>query len=130
MNRLSYSALAISLALAAPAMAQQAPTTAPAQPAQPAPAAQAVPTTGAPATDARSAGADAAAVTSGMPVRDNTGAVIGSVSSVQAGPNGDKTATIKMGAKTFSVATNALMVNGGAVTVNASQSQIEGMLPK
>jgi len=129
MKRLSYSALAISLALAAPAMAQQAPTTAPAQPAQPAPAAQA-PTTSAPATDARSAGADAAAVTSGMPVRDNTGAFIGSVSSVQAGPNGDKTATIKMGAKTFSVATNALLVDGGTATVNASQSQIERMLPK
>jgi hypothetical protein len=65
-----------------------------------------------------------------MPVRDNTGAVIGSVSGVQAGPNGGKTATIKMGQKTFSVDTNALMISGGAATINASQTQIEGMLPK
>jgi len=83
----------------------------------------------APATDARSAGADVA-LTSGMPVKDNTGATIGSVSSVQAGPNGGKVATIKMGDKVFSVDANALAVSGGTATVNASQTQIQGMLPK
>jgi hypothetical protein len=130
MKRLSYGALAISLALAAPAMAQQAPT-APSTPAtaQPVPATPAAPATSAPATDARSAGADVA-VTTGMPVRDKTGAIIGSVSDVKAGPTGGKQATIKMGAKSFSVDANVLMVSGGAATINASQSQIEGMLPK
>lgn len=122
MKRLSLGALAISLLIAAPAMAQRAPTTAPpvTEPAAPA---------GAPAVDARTAGADAS-VTVGMPVKDNTGVTIGAVSSVQPGPNGAPTATIKMGDKVFSVGTDALAVSGGTATVNASQSQIQSMLPK
>jgi hypothetical protein len=110
MNRLSYGALALSLAIAAPAMAQQAP----------APTTPAAPATSAPA----------AAVSAGMAVKDNTGATIGSVASVQPGPDGAPHATIKMGAKVFSVAANALAVSGGVATINASQAQIEGMLPK
>ena len=117
MKRLSFSALAIGFAIAAPAMAQQAPMPATPDAAPAAPAAEAAPTAG-------------AAVTVGMPVKDNTGTTIGSVASVQPGPGGAPTATIKMGAKVFSVATNALAVSGGAATINASQTQIEGMLPK
>ena len=109
MKRLSYAALATALAVASSAMAQQAP-------------APTTPT--APAADA------GAAVTAGMPVKDNTGATIGSVASVQPGPGGAPVATIKMGAKTFTVATNSLAVIGGAATINATQAQIEGMLPK
>jgi len=129
MNRLSYVAVALSLAAAAPAMAQRGPTMPPssaqAAPAQTAPD-QTAPTQAAPADQA----ATSAAVTTGMPVKDNTGATIGAVASVQPGPGGAPTATIKMGAKVFSVATNALAVSGGAATINASQAQIEGMLPK
>jgi len=125
MKRLSFGALAISLAISAPAMAQTAPSAAPA--AQPQPGAPA----SAPAVDARSAASDASAtVTVGMPVKDNTGVAIGTVSSVQPGPNGAPTATITMGTKVFSVGTDTLAVSGGAATVNASKTQIEGMLPK
>lgn len=118
MKRLSFSALAISFAIAAPALAQQAPAPATPEATPVAPAAQ----------DA--AAPAAATVTPGMPVKDNTGATIGAVASVQPGPGGAPVATIKMGAKVFSVATNALAVSGGAAIINASQAQIEGMLPK
>jgi hypothetical protein len=130
MKRLSYSALAIALAFAAPAMAQRTAMPSAAEPTQTMPATQAAPMTSSPATDARSAGADAS-VTTGMPVRDNTGAFIGSVSGVQDAPSGGgQVATIKMGAQTFTVATNALMISGGTATINASEAQIENMIPK
>jgi len=129
MRHLAYGALAISLAFAAPAMAQRSPMPATPEPTQSMPATEAAPSTAETATDARSAGADVA-VTSGMPVRDNTGAIIGSVSGVQPGANGDQQATIKMGARSFTVDTNRLMVSGGAATINASESQIDRMLPK
>ena len=115
MKRLSLGALAISMAIVAPALAQPAPApAAPATPPAPAVTAPAVP----------------APVTAGMTVKDNTGATIGSVASVQPGPDGAPVATIKMGLKTFTVATNALAVSGGSATINASQAQIDGMLPK
>jgi hypothetical protein len=117
MKRLSLGALAISLAIAAPALAQTAPATQPGAP------------SGAPAVDARSAATDAS-VTTGMSVKDNTGATIGTVAAVQPGPTGNKLATIQMGAKTFTVDTNSLAVSAGAATINASQTQIQGMLPK
>ncbi len=121
MKRLPVGAFAISLAIAAPALAQTSPATAPAtQPGAPA---------GAPAVDARSAATDAS-VTTGMSVKDNTGATIGTVAAVQPGPTGNKLATIQMGAKTFTVDTNSLAVSAGAATINATQAQIVGMLPK
>ena len=113
MKRLSLSALAISFAIAAPAMAQQTPTPATPDATQVAPAAQ----------DA--AAPAAATVTPGMPVKDNTGTTIGAVASVQPGPSGAPVATIKMGAKSFAVDPSALAVQGGAATINVTKAQIE-----
>jgi hypothetical protein len=126
MKRLYLGALAISLAIAAPAMAQRSPST---MPPTSAPMTQPGEPGNGPAVDARSAASDAS-VTTGMAVMDNTGATIGSVAAVQPGPTGNKLATIQMGAKTFTVDTTSLAVTAGAATVNASKTQIEGMLPK
>ena len=113
---LTLGAATIALAIAAPALAQ---TTAPAAPTQD-PAASAA-TTPAPATPA-------APVTAGQPVKDNTGAVIGSVAEVKPDATGKPMATIKMDDKTFAVAVNNLAVRDGATLINASKTEIEGML--
>jgi hypothetical protein len=60
-----------------------------------------------------------------MSVKDNTGAVIGQVTGIKNG-----LATIKMGASTFTAETSKLGVQGGAATINATQAQLQGMLPK
>ena len=111
---LTLGAATIALAIAAPALAQ---TTAPAAPTQDPAAA----TTPAPATPA-------APVTAGQPVKDNTGAVIGSVAEVKPDATGKPMATIKMDDKTFAVAVNNLAVRDGATLINASKTEIEGML--
>ena len=106
---LTFSAAALALAVAVPALAQ---TTAPAQD----PAASAAP--------ARAA----APVTVGQPVKDNTGAVIGSVAEVKPDAAGKPMATIKMDDKTFAVDVAMLAVRDGATLINASKAEIEGML--
>jgi hypothetical protein len=112
---LTLGAATIALAIAAPALAQ---TTAPAAPTQdPAASAAATP-----------APAAAAPVTAGQPVKDNTGAVIGSVAEVKPDATGKAMATIKMDDKTFAVAVNNLAVRDGATLINASKTEIEGML--
>jgi hypothetical protein len=115
---LTLGAATIALAIAAPALAQ---TTAPAAPAQD-PAAAAAPASAAPAAPA------AAPVTAGQPVKDNTGAVIGSVAEVKPDAAGKAMATIKMDDKTFAVAVANLAVRDGATLINASKTEIEGML--
>jgi len=148
---LPYAALAASLALASPVLAQSpasgaakqgaaqtpppsaasqppsssAPSDAPASaaPTTTEPSASAAPT-GSSTNTAANAGASAE-VMSGMSVKDSTGAIIGEVSAVKAG-----VATIKMGSDTFAVDTNKLGVTGGAATINATQADIKKMLPK
>jgi hypothetical protein len=109
---LTLGAATLALAIAAPALAQ---TTAPAAPAQD-PAA----TTSAPAATAP--------VAAGQPVKDNSGAVIGSVAEVKPDPTGKSMATIKMDDKTFAVDVANLAVRDGATLINASKTEIEGML--
>lgn len=108
----TFGAAAFALALAAPALAQ---TTAPAAPAQD-PAAAAAPATA------------TAPVAAGQPVKDNSGAVIGSIAEVKPDATGKTMATIKMDDKTFAVDVAMLAVRDGATLINASKSEIEGML--
>lgn len=126
---LTLGAATIALAIAAPALAQTAPsqTTAPAAPAQD-PAAAAAATTPDPATAAAPAAAPAAPVTAGQPVKDNTGAVIGSVAEVKPDATGKTMASIKMDDKTFAVDVANLAVRDGATLINASKAEIETML--
>lgn len=72
----------------------------------------------------------AAAVTAGLPVKDKNGATIGSVAGVKTDASGNKVATIKMGADTFSVDASALAVDNGAAVINSTQAEIKSMLPK
>jgi hypothetical protein len=60
-----------------------------------------------------------------MSVKDSTGATIGQVTSVKAG-----LATIKMGSQTFTVDSSKLGVQNGAATINATQAELEKMIPK
>lgn len=143
----SCAAFALTLALGAPALAQQPQAPSPAGQAmetQPAPSASppVAPSDMAPSTDpmappaaspaAPSAGAAAAdaSVTVGMTVKDNTGAAIGSVSEVKTDAAGAKVATIQMGADVFAVDTSSLAVRDGAATINATQAELKTMLPK
>lgn len=71
-----------------------------------------------------------AAVTAGLPVKDKNGATIGSVAGVKTDASGNKVATIKMGADTFSVDASALAVDNGAAVINSTQAEIKSMLPK
>lgn len=123
MNRLLASAAAAAVALcAAPALAQA--------PASPAPDQTATPAKDPPgAASAAAAGADAS-VTTGMTVKDNTGAAIGQVADVKTEASGKQTATIRMGADSFSVDTSRLAVQDGEATVNATAAQIRQMLKK
>jgi hypothetical protein len=72
----------------------------------------------------------AASLTPGLPVKDKTGATIGSVADVKTDTAGKKVATIKMGADSFAVDASALAVDNGAVTINATQAEINTMLHK
>lgn len=101
---LTVSAAALALAVAAPALAQTAAPAAPAPAAAPAP------------------------VAAGQDVKDSTGAVIGSVAEVKADASGKTLATIKMDDKTFAVDVAMLAVRDGAVLINASKTELEGML--
>jgi hypothetical protein len=153
MNKsISYAAIIAAMSLAAPAFAQSAAETAPAEAAvsSPAPDAAAQADTAAEAAapsgsvDA-TAGADAApsaqaptgaavntsaTVSAGMNVKDSTGATIGQVTDVKADASGQQTATISMGADTFAVGTSSLAVQGGDAVVNATQAEIQQMLKK
>jgi hypothetical protein len=88
-----------------------------------------------PAPDASSAGATGANTSAtapanfqvGQQVQDNTGATIGSISSLGSA-NGEQTAVINMGGKTFQVPTSRLGVNNGAAEINLTQAQIATML--
>jgi hypothetical protein len=121
-SKLSYLAIAATLALAGPALAQ-APSSGPAK---------APPTSDPSASPPAAAGTDAAAnvgastsLTTGMSVKDNTGALIGEVTDLKGG-----VATIKMGSDTFTVDSSKLAVQGGAATINATQAELKKMLPK
>jgi len=70
----------------------------------------------------------AAALSVGEPVKDNTGATIGSISSLNAGANGQQMAVIKMGTDTFQVPSDRLGAANGAAEINMTQAQITGML--
>ncbi len=69
--------------------------------------------------------AGSATLMTGMSVKDNTGALIGEVKSIKGG-----VATISMGSSTFTVDSDKLGVTNGAATINATQAEIKGMLPK
>ena len=132
LKTLSYAAVAASLFLAGPALAQAPAHTGATPPsttaADPAAAPSAPATTSAPSTGTKSdtaATASAGSVTAGMSVKDNTGALIGEVTGVKEG-----VATIKMGTDTFAVDTTKLAVQDGAATINATQADIRGMLKK
>ncbi len=122
-NRLSYAAMAATLALAGPALAQ-APSSAPAK-GPPTSIAPSTPAPSATGTDAAAEAGASATLTSGMSVKDNTGALIGEITAPKGG-----VATIQMGSDTFTVDSAKLAVQGGAATINASQAQLKKMLPK
>ena len=137
---LTSTVCAAMFALAAPALAGQAPAGAgavnpPTTAAPPATTTPAAPATSAPAAPAASAatGVDASAtasITTGMSVKDNTGAIIGEVTAVKPDATGQNLATIKMGSDVFTVETNKLALQGGSATINASQAELKSMLPK
>ena len=103
-------ALALALALAAPAFAQDAsePTAPPAQ----------------------DASATAATLAVGATVKDKTGASIGTVTEVKPDAAGQQVATIKMGADTFAVETSKLAIADGSATINATAAELQAMLKK
>ena len=72
--------------------------------------------------------ATAPAFTVGTPVKDNTGTVIGSITEVKPGATGAQTATIKMGADQFAVATSGLAMQDGAAVINMSQAELQAKL--
>jgi hypothetical protein len=113
MKRLSCAVAALTLAVAAPAFAQQSPSTGMAPNAQ-----------------AAGSAASDASVTTGMSVKDKTGAAIGQVTEVKADASGKKVATVKMGAQTFAVETDKLAVKDGSAMINATQAEVKQMLPK
>ena len=130
---LTFAALAATLSLAAPALAQApsapmpgttAPATTPPVSSSQLPTDAAAPATGT-STDTAATASAGASVSTGMSVKDNTGAIIGEISAVKGG-----VATIKMGADLFTVDTTKLAVQDGAATVNATQADIRGMLKK
>jgi hypothetical protein len=124
---LTVGVAAVALATAAPALAQT--TTAPAQdPAAGPPASGAAASSGPSAASTTTAPAAAAPVAAGQPVKDNTGAVIGSVAEVKPDATGKSMATIKMDDKTFAVDVANLAVREGATVINATKTEIEGML--
>jgi hypothetical protein len=84
----------------------------------------------APSAAAQTGAEAAGTVTVGQPVKDNTGMTIGKVTKVNPGPGGKQTAVIAMGAQSFAVDTSALAVQNGAAVINASQSEIQGMIAK
>lgn len=63
-------------------------------------------------------------------MKDKTGATIGQVTEVKADASGAKIATIKMGDKSFSVATSSLGVADGAATINATQAEVQSMIAR
>jgi hypothetical protein len=110
-----------------------APAAAPASPATTAPAAgdmQSAPAASAPAAPSASAAGTEASVTVGQPVKDNTGATIGKITKLNPPAGGKQTAVIAMGAQSFAVDTSALAVQNGAAVINASQSELKGMIAK
>jgi hypothetical protein len=122
----SLSVAALMLAVAVPASAQ----TASGAPSEVAPT-QAAPTqAGPPADAAPPAGATAAPIVVGQTVKDNTGATIGKVSQVKPDASGKQTAVIAMGAQSFAVDTSALVVQNGSAVINASRSELQGMIGK
>jgi len=76
------------------------------------------------------AASTSAEIAAGLAVKDKTGAAIGEVTEVKTDASGAKLATIKMGDKTFSVATTSLGVSGGAATINATQAEVQAMIAK
>jgi len=123
---LTVGAAAVALATAAPALAQT--TTAPAQDPAAGPPASAAAASSGPGAAAPAAPAAAAPVAAGQPVKDNTGAVIGSVAEVKPDATGKSMATIKMDDKTFAVDVANLAVQDGATVINATKTELEGML--
>ena len=143
----AYAAIVAAMSFAAPALAQQASSSAAPSGADstPPPAADAATPSAVSGSVGASAGAQAdaapsaatgsatntsATVSTGMTVKDSSGASIGQITDVKADASGQKTATIKMGTDTFAVGASSLAVQDGAAVVNATQAELRQMLKK
>lgn len=130
---LTLAVAAAALATALPAFAEAPAKTAPAA-AESSTAAQ-QPASTEESQSAQSAGAPASTTAAaatptlsiGQPVKDKTGAVIGSISDLKSGADG-QTATVKMGAQTFAVDAKSFVVQDGAAVVNATQAELKQMI--
>jgi len=118
-------AAAAMAALAAPAFAQSGESSAATSPSSSA-AASAPADTGTAATTSTTAPASAT-LSVGQPVKDNTGAVIGQIAELKPGAGG-QTATVKMGAQSFTVDAKSFAVQNGAAVINATKAELQGMI--
>ena len=137
---LTFGATALALTIALPAAAQTAgampksPASPPASSSTAAPPADTAgpPSTGASASSgtATDASATAATLAVGLTVKDNTGAAIGQITQLKPDASGKQVATIKMGSDTFAVDGANLAVQDGAAVINATQTELQGMIKK
>lgn len=137
---LTFGATAVALAIALPAAAQttgatsKTPAAPPASSSTAAPASEsstaAPPSTSASSGTAADASATTAALAVGLTVKDNTGAAIGQITQLKPDASGKQVATIKMGSDTFAVDGANLAVQDGAAVINATQSELQGMIKK
>jgi hypothetical protein len=146
---LTFGATAVALAIALPAAAQTTGSTAksPASPPSNSSTASspstsstsAAPpsdssTTAPPSTASSGTAADTSATTAalavGLTVKDNTGAPIGQITQLKPDASGKQVATIKMGSDTFAVDGANLAVQDGAAVINATQTELQGMIKK
>jgi hypothetical protein len=145
---LTFGATAVALAIALPAAAQTTGTMTktPASPATSsstaAPPADTSTSAAPPSTSSTSpsssaasgAAADTSATASalavGLTVKDNTGASIGQITQLKPDASGKQVATIKMGSDTFAVDGANLAVQDGAAVINATQTELQGMIKK
>ena len=126
-NLLLPTIAAAAMAVALPALAQTASSSTSAAPSSAAaessaPAAD----TGAAASTSTTAPASST-LSVGQPVKDNTGAVIGQIAELKPGAGGE-TATVKMGAKSFTVDSKSFAVQNGAAVINATKAELESMI--
>jgi len=125
-NLLLPTIAAAAIAVALPALAQTAASSTSSAPSSAAAESSAPADTGTAAATSTTAPA-AASLSVGQPVKDNTGAVIGQIAELKPGAGGE-TATVKMGAKSFTVDSKSFAVQNGAAVINATKAELESMI--
>ena len=126
MRKLLLPTIAAAMAVALPALAQESSSAA-----TQAPSSSTATGSSAPAdtgtASSTSTTAPAATLSVGQPVKDNTGAVIGQIAELKPGAGG-QTATVKMGAQSFTVDAKSFAVQDGAAVINATKAELQSMI--